>query len=189
MKYLRKRWHGIPIAILVAVLITVLAAGSVMAAYTAWTGTAEVNVEEALRVDLIDGRIVTRPIGDDSAKALWDGTTLTVSGLMPGEWVAASINVLNDSSVDLSVTAKLTQIGDGTIFQAGTLEDSQNAALGGPVPTYSWITLCRVVCGNPITFDAPANGALPTPGGPVIALQAGTEIIPGDYTFQLTVER
>ena len=46
MKFVRKRWHGIPIAILLAVLALALATGGVFAAYNLHNATVNVTVEE-----------------------------------------------------------------------------------------------------------------------------------------------
>ena len=191
-RLLKKRWHSLPVGIITAALLLCLVAGSAFAAYTAWEGTVDVGVDEAFTVDLINGRVVSIPPGDPGEKlALWDENilTLTVNDLMPGECVAASINVLNYSSVDLSATVEMVKTDGVTDFQEGTEADVLAGMTGGAVPTYSWMTLVRGTYGNPLTFNVPADGATTAPQGPVIAFQAGTEIEPGDYTFTITVKR
>lgn len=45
-KFLKKRWHGIPVGIISAMLITCLLAGGALAAYQFFTATVNVEVEE-----------------------------------------------------------------------------------------------------------------------------------------------
>ncbi|GAI85515.1 unnamed protein product, partial [marine sediment metagenome] len=152
-------------------------------AYTAWTGTVDVEVSEALTFTTVDGQVMST-----ESTVVWSGTTLTVN-LMPGECVYAGVDVVNNSSVDLSVTAEMVKTAGTTTFQEGTTADFTAALAGDPAPAYSWIYLSRGpgAQGNPITFNAPAGG-LPL-SGPAIAIQAGADIVPGNYTFRLTIKR
>jgi len=178
--FLKKRWHSVPVGILTAVLAACLLTGGVFAAYSAWTGTATVTVDEAISVEFVAGD--------------WSGNTLTVGGLMPGENFQGSVEVHNDSSVELSVTATMSQTGGTTLFQAGDEADIENCISVGPVPAYSWVALNEGLdpftgVGTPITFTVPAKGSWYLG----IGGQAGNSIVPtppsDPYTFTITVER
>ena len=186
-RFLRWKWHSIPVGIVAVLLALVLVAGGVLA-YTVWTGTAEVGVTEALRVEYQGAS------ASGSASVDWEEGihTLSIDGLMPGEAAVAGFVVYNDSSVALPVTVTMTQTGGlgKTVFQDGTDADVANVAppTPGPAPTYSWMTpgiLFEPPVENPLTFDIPANGDKYV----ITPLQAGTSIVPGDYAFSITVER
>lgn len=181
-RFLRKRWHRIPIGIVAVLMALILVAGSAFAAYTAWTGTAEVEVGEAITV----------VPGAGILNCSWTGTTLIVNEIVAGEGAATYIDISNSSSVSLDVTVAITQTGGlgETVWVPGTLEDFLNAYESGPAPIHSWVLLAKSPgldgpMGNPITFTVPPEST----EGVGITLQAGTNVIPFTYIFDLTVER
>jgi len=105
--FLKKRWHRIPVALVSALLILVLAAGSAFAAYTFLSGSVKVEVEEAVTVSY------QWPTSD--VWTVWNGTELTITDAYPGESVVIGIKVDNASSADLTInmTATVTAAPDG----------------------------------------------------------------------------
>lgn len=118
---------------------------------------------------------------------------MTTTGVVAGGGAATYIDIFNSSAADLDVTVTMTQTGGlgKTVWVAGTLADFQNVfPTLGPVPAHSWILLAKSPgiagpMGNPITVTVPGGGTV----GVGITLQAGTDVIPFAYTFDLTVER
>ncbi len=51
-RFLRKRWHTIPVGIITAILVVCLLAGSVLA-FTVWTSNIEVEVVESIEVSIL----------------------------------------------------------------------------------------------------------------------------------------
>jgi len=98
-KFLKGRWHNIPIGIVSALLILVLVAGSAFAAYTVWSGSAEVTVEECFTVSYWDG---------DSWETLPNGNEWPVS-LKPGEAEILNVRVSNSSTATLPITLSATE--------------------------------------------------------------------------------
>lgn len=97
-RFLKKRWRHIPIGIITAVLVVCLLAGSAFAAYTAWTGTAEVIVSEAITV----APPLAAPGPNDGT---WNKTLTEWSvPLYPGESGNSYLSFYNASSVDITVT-------------------------------------------------------------------------------------
>lgn len=93
-RFLKKRWHHLPIGIITAVLVACLLAGGAFAAYPFWTGSAEVTVDECMSVANLDG-------GDDGdfdpSSGIW-----TVS-MYPGESKILYVQVSNASSASIDV--------------------------------------------------------------------------------------
>ncbi|GAI43222.1 unnamed protein product [marine sediment metagenome] len=56
-KFLKKRWHGIPLGIVSAILVVCLLAGGALAAYNFFTMPAEVTVIEGCVVGAISALI------------------------------------------------------------------------------------------------------------------------------------
>jgi len=61
-RFLNKRWHGIPLSILTAILLLCLLAGGVLAAYQVFTNTVQVGVLEPLVVTEIQAPGVGQPV-------------------------------------------------------------------------------------------------------------------------------
>ena len=103
--FLKKRWHSIPVALVSALLILVLAAGGVFA-YNFLGGSVKVEVEEAITVSY-------QWSGGDWI--VWDGTELTTTDAYPGESVVIGVKVANASSAALTINmvATVTAAPDG----------------------------------------------------------------------------
>ena len=116
-KFLKSRWHRVPVALVSALLVLTLVAGGAFA-FSGWftftTGVADVTVVEAIEV--------TGFSGDGSVTGnQTDGYTWTVS-MYPGEDKTLIVTVHNHSSVGLdlvtdvgTVPAGLTVTGNGGI--------------------------------------------------------------------------
>jgi len=117
-KFLKRRWHSIPVSLVSALLILVLIAGGALAGFAGWftftTGKADITVVEAIEVVGFTGHgSVT---GDQAG-----GYTWTVS-LYPGESrsLFPSVKNLSSSNLELvtdvgTVPAGLTVVGHGDI--------------------------------------------------------------------------
>jgi hypothetical protein len=92
-KFLAKRWHSIPIGIMVAALLVCLLAGGAFAAYAFYGGTATITVSEPMTIS----PYYTSP------DVTWDGNNYIVD-LGPGEVARLGWDVLNNGSVALNVT-------------------------------------------------------------------------------------
>jgi len=97
-RFLKKRWHSVPIGILAVVMALVLVAGSAFAWYAVTTGTAEVTVDEAISYE-----VTGQTDGDfNSETSVW-----TVS-MLAGETEIIYMTVSNTSSAELEVVATYT---------------------------------------------------------------------------------
>jgi len=107
-RFLKKRWHSIPVSILSAVLALVLVAGGALAWYQVTDGTAKVTVVEAISYTVTGG--------DGS----WDGdnSTWTVS-IMAGETKILYLTVSNASEAELEVIATVDPISDNGLTVTG----------------------------------------------------------------------
>jgi uncharacterized membrane protein len=90
--FLAKRWHGVPVGILTAVLLVCLLASSALAAYLFWSGSAKVTVAECMTVTNLGG-----DDGDFNADMQWIVT------MKPGETKILKVRVANSSSAALQV--------------------------------------------------------------------------------------
>ena len=94
--FLKKRWHRIPVALVSSLLVLLMVAGGVLAAYNFLSGTVEIEVEEAMTVSY------DWP-GDGFGWIPWDGSLLTITDAYPGESVNIGIQIVNESSAALTV--------------------------------------------------------------------------------------
>ena len=184
-RFLKKRWHHLPLGIITAVLVVCLITSGAFAAYNFFTATAEITVEEALGVEFTP----------DDANASWDPNTntITFSNIQVGETTGWMFWITNSASVDIPVTVTWTQTGG----------PSSVLGPGGPYPipcAHSWIGCEWNVDAfgnfNPRTAIVPAGavgGWGQPPGTPQCAIgigfHAGHSTAPGTYTFTLTIER
>jgi len=91
-KFLKKRWHSIPIGVITAVFLVCALVGSVFAAYTFWSGTVDISVQECMTVSNLEG---------DSGDVV--GGVWTVS-MLPGETKVLYLRISNASSAGILVT-------------------------------------------------------------------------------------
>lgn len=98
-RFLKKRWHSIPVALLSALLVLALAAGGVFAAYNFLDYTADVTVEEAIGVQFTT----------NDPDVTWDGNTITIKNLVVGDFKCGYFAFTNVSQYsDLLVTIDVT---------------------------------------------------------------------------------
>ena len=107
-KFLKKRWRGIPVGIISAVLVVCLLAGGVLAVYNWWAGTAVVTVDEAITYHVTGG-----DGSFDAETSVW-----TVS-IMAGEEKVLYLTVSNASSADLEVVATVDPISTSGLTVTG----------------------------------------------------------------------
>ena len=124
-RFLKKRWLSIPV---IVVLLLLLAAGSVFAAFNVFMGNANVDVGEAFTISNTtgdDGEQFTGPSND----AVWEVS------LYPGESKSLNVLVSNASSAALAVST------------TGTGNEEVTAAWAGPtnVPANNSIVLTLTV--------------------------------------------
>ncbi|GAJ23394.1 unnamed protein product, partial [marine sediment metagenome] len=86
-RFLRKRWHSIPVGIITTILLVCLLAGSALAAYNFLDYTANVEVVEAIGIQFTP----------EDEGVSWDGNTITVEGLYPGSWKCGLFAFINRS--------------------------------------------------------------------------------------------
>lgn len=157
-RFLKRKWHSIPIGIVAVLLALVLVAGSAFAAYGFWSATATVYVEEAIAVGAFDTWDNLHPYGSDTG-AVWEyseptGTlgdvemtlgvdgagnpTLTISGeggyvghgFTAGEWIVIPLNIRSGSSGELTLGASVGG-SSGDLDLDYTFEEN-------PFPATSW---------------------------------------------------
>lgn len=103
MKLFKKRWYGIPVGLMLAVLALALATGAAFAGYSFYSGSATVTVSEPMTV-------APYYVSSD---VTWDGNNYTVN-LDPGKTVRLGWDVTNNGSVALNVKPSVTPgSGDG----------------------------------------------------------------------------
>ena len=94
-KLLSRRWRGLPVGIITALLALVLISGGVLASYAVITGTVTVEVNEAFTVEYsLDGGTTWAP----PTGGLPNGFTISVTGAYPGECMDIWVRITNASS-------------------------------------------------------------------------------------------
>jgi len=103
MKFVWKRWHGIP-AMLVVVLAVVLTTGGVFAAYTFKSFTTTVTVDEPLTIEYnLQGQYG----GDSAWHPLGDEDSLTIDG-SAGDVFNIDLRINNRADSSLTVNTSIT---------------------------------------------------------------------------------
>ncbi len=150
MKFIRKRWHGVPIAILLAVLVTVLAAGSAAAvyAYPFLSVQVAVFVDEPLTVEYnLQGNYG----GDSSWHLLGDLDSQTLER-SAGDDFDMDVRVTNDADNALTVNTAVTGTGAGWFTFAGW----PDGAADNCAPGQTTFNVSMDVAGNapaPLTYN------------------------------------
>lgn len=103
-KFLRKRWHRMPIGIISVVLALALVAGGVFAIITVWGGKADVVVTECFTV--------TNLVGDSGNFEGVSPDIMWSISLKPGETKTLKIRVWNSSSVAVPITLSAVESYD-----------------------------------------------------------------------------
>jgi len=143
--FLKKRWHGIPIGILSAVLAICLVAGGALAAYNFLHIGVSLDVEEAIYMSIDAGDdldiycsgvcpdIVMTPSDSTLTVTMTENPDVDASELTPGEWVVFPINLRNRSDASLTVSATASG-GSGQVDLQYKMGDENG-------PTGSWADL------------------------------------------------
>ena len=140
-KFLRKRWHRLPIGIVIAVLAVCLLVGGVLAVYPFLTATISVVVDEPMTVEY------NWPGGDVGWLPLADEATLSISGVA-GDSETFELKVCNAANNPINVTTTLggntgkftvTGLPNGSIPANGCWTGSVTATINAdaPVGTYT----------------------------------------------------
>jgi len=138
-RFLKKRWHSIPVGIITAVLVLGLVTGSVFAAYSFFTATAQVEVVEAIAVGAWDTWDNLEPYGavDDVNILLGesDGNpTITITtlgsgkyvgdGFTAGEFIVIPLNIRNGSDGELDLSASVASDAGGNLILKSSYEEN-----------------------------------------------------------------
>ncbi len=150
MKFIRKRWHGVPIAILLAVLVTVLATGSAAAIYAFPFHSVQVAVfvDEPLTVEYnlqgnYGGDSAWHPLGD------LDSQTLERSA---GDDFDMDVRITNTADNALTVTTSITGVGVAWFTLSGWPDGTTDNCVPGPTV----FSVSMDVAGNapaPLTYN------------------------------------
>ena len=126
-RFLRRRWHGIPLGLL---LTLVLVVGAAAGSFTFWSGTANVTVVEAITLQMWDG-------------AAWVSLpeTLTFS-MSPGDTLIVPFKGSNAGTVNLAVTLITTMTshppdGWGKVEFVGGFVDGRTLTPGAPAQVHN----------------------------------------------------
>lgn len=101
-RFLKKRWHSIPVGIVSAVLLVCLLAGSAFAAYTVWThNSAEITVAESIEV---------LTAADTGSRGLTPGALQFLPEIIyPGQGTCEKYLIHNMGPVPITVTVTQTE--------------------------------------------------------------------------------
>ena len=147
MKFIRKRWHGIPIAIMLAVLVLALATSGVFAAYTFLSFTTVVAVDEPLYVEYnLNGQYG----GDYDWYPLGDDDSLTIDG-SAGDVFDIWLRINNRADSALTVATVIT--GDIAYFTFSGFPNGSVPASDGNDAVPEWQGLVRLA----VNGDAPVG--------------------------------
>jgi hypothetical protein len=191
-RFVKKRWHGIPIGIISAVLAVCLIAGGVLAAYNFLHVGVEVTVEEAIIMSIGAGDdldiycsgvcpdIVMTPSDSTLSVTMAEDPDVDASELTPGEWVVFPINLRNRSDASLTVSATASG-GAGQLDLQYKMGDENG-------PSGSWADLN----GWSYAMD-PHEGAFGSQGPNATVLfvrvLVHTDAAPGTYSFSINFYR
>lgn len=154
-RFLHKKWLSIPV---IAALVLILAAGSVLAAYGFFQGTLNVEVMEAIAIGTFDtwdnlepyGSVddVNITIGEDGITIVHSAETPYVGeGFCPGEWIVIPVNIRNGSDGALTLSASASGGGDNFdltyLWKTNTGTADEDGYDFGFIPTGTWASLSQ----------------------------------------------
>ena len=205
--FLKKKWHRIPVALLTALLILVLAAGSVFAIYPFAKAKVEVTVAEAIVLgynwcgyswveddgdDLVPYMEPAGVVPDIILAQGGDGYDLDVtiqsdgdaSEFCPGETLIIPLNLRNRS--DGTITVDVTHGDDGEL--------DVDFAVIGPGTNTGWVDSITgfTMAGHQGTFGSDMNGDSAQDDGSTclyIKVHAPNECPSDTYTFGIDFSR
>lgn len=164
-RFLKKKWRGIPLGIITAVLLTCLLAGSAFAAYVVWQYTFQTEVIEPITVEVTEN--LTNP-------------------MYPGLGTNSEYIITNTGPAGLSVTAAWPGQETGPVKCYATIRyiDSEGVSLDDIV---------RVDYDGTETFTLYTPDYAPTGKSNIAKVQlgalVGADAAPGVYDFQVKVSR
>ncbi len=201
-RFFAKRWHGIPIAIISAVLLVCLLAGSAFAAYGFFKATVNVEVEEAIYPsygcsdDLAPYMV---PVGcvvplitfdEDWGPPIVFDFTIAASGsdaseFCPGEVLVLPINLRNRSDAPLTVTASWSG-GNGNVVLGYAWETNITGADYKAVGAFAPLgTFSAVLAPHGGSYGSAAVGATVL----FVKVTAAGDAVPGTYILHVTLDR
>jgi len=118
-RFLKKRWHSIPVALVSALLVLALVAGGAFAAYNFFTASIKAEVVEAIAIGTWDTWDNLDPYGsvDDVDITIGEegitiegaaDTPYVGEGFCPGEWIVIPVNIRNGSDGALTLSASVS---------------------------------------------------------------------------------
>ena len=119
-RFLKKRWHSIPVGIITAILVVCLLGGSALAAYTVWSRTsAEITVLEPIAV------LTANDIEEDWSHQ--NALQFLPEIIYPGQGTCEKYLIHNTGPVPLTVTVTMTEPA-GTEYAGLSLEWANSTA-------------------------------------------------------------
>lgn len=195
-QFLRKRWHGIPVALVSALLLVCLLAGSAFAAYTFLTVAATVEVQEAIvpsfgaRDDLAPYMIPESDVlplitvggsGSSVTLAITAGTK-DASEFLPGEELILPLNLRNRSNADMPI--RITVSGTPGLDLSWDFET--NTVGAGFRPSLPW---SGFPAGFSITTRGNFGSALVNATVFFVRIKVPLDATPGTYNLTFTFSR
>lgn len=207
-RFLKKRWHRIPVGIAMVLMALILAAGSAFAAFSFWSATATVGVVEAIAVGAGTWDNLS-PYGSvDDVDIVFGEDTITITtaadtsfvgeGFAPGEWIVIPLNIRNGSDAELTLSASVRSDGLGVTasyeLNKGAETDPIPAGHEGAFLAYGfeaqgvfgplsgWV---ETVAGNSGFSGSAVHNAQVL----FVKITAPGDIAPGTYTVEITLER
>lgn len=145
-EFSRKRWHGIPIAIVSGVLALALVAGGALAAYNFLSFTTTITVDEPLKIEYnLQGQYG----GDSNWHLLGDDDSLTIEG-SAGDTFDIDLQINNRANSPLTVNTVMT--GNVGQFTFSGFPNGSIAASDGNDAVPEWGGTATIKINN----DAPA---------------------------------
>lgn len=132
-RLLKPRYYGVPVVLVAALLVLVLTAGSVFAAFTFLNFTTQITVAEPLTVEYnlngaYGGDSAWHPLGDQ------DSLTLDRSA---GDDFDMSLRITNIADNPLTVNTVISGIGVGYFTASGFPDGTSNNAPVGVSPVFT----------------------------------------------------
>jgi len=214
-RFLKKKWHRIPLGIVAVVLALVLVAGSAFAGYGFLKSTLNVEVVEAVAIGMWPAWDNLEPYGSvDDVDITIEGTveapTITIStaaetpyvgeGFTAGEWIVLPVNIRNGSDGSLNLSASVTTVtkpSGGNI----ALEYIWQTNPGPTTTTESGQDMRREFKASgtwaPLSgWSATIAGHGGKSGSAVVGakvlfvkISAPGDVVPGTYIFEVTLSR
>jgi len=199
-RFLKKRWHNVPVALVSGLLILALTAGGVLAAYNFMTIETSVTVEEAIypsfmadddlqpymdpETDVLPMITVTPTSETEVTVTIEEDPGRDASEFLPGEVLVLPVNLRNRSNADMPITISHEYTGGDLdlewVFETNTSGDSFR-------PTGTWDS------NWPATFTITTRGAF---GSAIVnatvfflKISVPTDAAPGTHTITFNFGR